>query len=156
MNIINQFSEILIKNNQVVSEMEFTKNNYDDNGILITESLPTITTEFCEIGLHKNEVYFVFIIESKSFSPIFFSLIKDYNNVKIYGFVDFNKILYPGQSFNLADFAVIIKQDKFLQIEFDYQNQEIFNLYQDYLNLVDIFTKSKVAIINQLEVNLKN
>jgi len=83
-------------------------------------------------------------------------LIKGFDNVKIYGFADFNKTLYPCRSFNLADFAVIIKQDKFLQIEVDYQNPEIAKLYQEYLRLIDVFITGKVAVVNQLKVNLKN
>ncbi len=116
---LNQFRKILIKNNKSVSKLEYTKNNYDNTGNLIKEELPTITTDFCEIGIYNGEVYLVFILESKTFNLELFSEIKNKSNVKMYGFVDFNKILYPVASFDYNSFIELIKKDKYLQIQFD-------------------------------------
>lgn len=152
-NTLNHFRELLIKNKQSVSEIEYTKNNYDNNGKLIKKGLPTITTNFCEIGLYHDEVYFVFIIDSKTFNLKLFNEIKDKSNVKIYGFVDFNKTLYPANNFNLATFIKQIKKDKHLQIQFNDKDVDASDLFKKYSDLVNIFEKSKVEVINQLKIN---
>jgi len=150
----NQFRELLIKNKQSVSELEYTKNNYDNGGNLIKEGVPTITTDFCEIGLHDNEIYFVFIINSKTFSLELFDKIKNMPNVKMYGFVDFNKTLYPSNNFNFDNFSKHIQKDKYLQIQFDYKSVDAGDLLKEYSGLVSVFEKSKITVINQLEVDL--
>ncbi|MDD4111167.1 MAG: hypothetical protein PHS54_06470, partial [Clostridia bacterium] len=84
---LNKFWELLVKSKKSVSELEYTKNNYDNFGNLIKEDLPIITTDFCEIGLYNNEIYFVFIVESKTFNIELFNELKNKSNVKIYGFI---------------------------------------------------------------------
>lgn len=150
----NKFRELLIDNQVSVSELEYTQNNYDDAGNLIKESLPTITTDFCEIGLHEGEIYFVFIIDSKTFSIELFDIIREILNVKIYGLADFKKTLYPVKDFNRGYFFKQIKKDKYLQIQFDYKNLSVIDLFQEYFKLTDIFKKSRVAVVNQLKIDL--
>ncbi|MBU2579361.1 hypothetical protein KKF19_00105 [Patescibacteria group bacterium] len=151
---LNQFRKILIKNKEFVSKLEYTKNNYDNNGNLIKEDLPTITTDFCEIGLYNNEIYFVFIVNSKTFSLELFDKLKGKLNIRMYGFVDFNKTLYPVVDFNFDNFIEQIQKDKYLQIQFDYKNINTPDLFKEYSNLMNIFEKSKVVVVDQLKIDL--
>ena len=151
---LNKFRELLIKSKESVSGLEYTGDNYDHSGNLIKEDLPTITTDFCEIGLHNDGIYFVFIIESKTFNIELFNKLKNKSNVKIYGFVDFNKILFPTKNFEIDDFTKEVKKDKYLQIQFDYKNIDIFDLFKEYSSLVNVFEKSKAVVVNQLKIDL--
>ena len=151
---LNKFRVLLIENKKPVSKLEYTENNYSASGDLIEESLPTITTAFCETGLYNGEIYFVFIINAKTFNLELFNRLKNKSNVKMYGFVDFNKTLYPADKFNFDDFMKDIQKDKYLQIQFDYKNISVTDLFKEYFNLVDIFEKNKIIVVNQLEVNL--
>lgn len=151
---LNKFRELLIKDKKSVSPLEYTKNNYDHNGNLIKKDLPTITTDFCEIGLFNDEIYFVFIVESKAFNIKLFNQLKNKSNVKMYGFVNFNKTLFPVENFNLDNFIKETGKDKYLQIQFDYKNINTFDLFKEYFNLVNVFEKNKVVVVNQLKVDL--
>ncbi len=151
---LNKFRELLVKLKKSVSELEHTKDNYDNLGNLIKEDLPTITTDFCEIGLHNNEIYFVFIVESKAFNVDLFNEIKNKSNVKIYGFANFNKTFFPIQNFNLNIFMKEILKDRYLQIQFDFKGIDTFDLFEEYASLVNVFKKNKVVVVNQLEVDL--
>ena len=153
---LSQFRKILIENNKSVSKIKYTKNNYDNAGNLIKKKLPTITTDFCEIGLYKGEIYLVFILESKTFNLELFSKIKNKSNVKMYGFIDFNKVLYPVANFDYNNFIELVKQDKYLQIQFDFKNISTFNLFTEYTRIVNVFDKCKVVVVNQLKVDLTN
>ncbi|MCK4650224.1 hypothetical protein KAT36_03240 [Candidatus Pacearchaeota archaeon] len=151
---LNQFREWLIKNKKSVSKLEYTKNNYGNNGNLIEKSLPTITTDFCEIGLYNGEIYFVFVVDSKTFNLELFDKIKNKSNMKIYGFEDFNKTLYPADNFDFTNFIKQIQKDRYLQIQFDYKKINIFDLFKKYSNLINVFEKSKVVVVNQLKIDL--
>lgn len=151
---LNKLRELLTQDKTIVSELEYTKNNYDHDGNLIKENLPTITTDFCEIGLFNSEIYFVFIIDPKTFNIDLFNQLKNKSNVKMYGFVDFNKTLYPAKNFNLDNFTKEIQKDKYLQIQFDYKNIDTFGLFKEYSDLVNIFKKNKVTVVNQLKTDL--
>ncbi|MBU0976213.1 MAG: hypothetical protein ABIE03_05740 [Patescibacteria group bacterium] len=151
---LNKFRELLINSKKSVSELEYTKNNYDHFGNLIEEDLPTITTDFCEIGLYNNEIYFVFVVESKTFNIKLFDKLKNKSNVNIYGFIDFNKTLFPTKDFNFDNFVKEIKNDKYLQIQFDFKNIDTFDLFKKYSNIVNVFGKNKVVVVNQLKVDL--
>jgi len=151
---INKFRELLIKHKKSVSELEYTSNNYDDLGNLIKEDLPTITTDFCETGLHNNKIYFVFVVESKTFNLKLFNDLKNRSNVKIYGFVDFNETLYPVNNFEFNNFMTIVQKDKYLQIQFSYKNINTSDLFNEHFNLVDVFEKNKIVVVNQLKVDL--
>ncbi len=151
---LKQFRKNLIVNNTSVSELEYTKDNYDNDGNLIKEALPTITTDFCEIGLHNDEVYLVFILESKTFNLKLFNAVKNKSNVKIYGFINFNQTLYPVINFNYDSFIKLVQKDRYLQIQFDFKNITTADLLNEYANIVNIFDTNKVAVVNQLKVYL--
>ena len=148
---LNKFREFLIKSKISVSELEFTKGNYDHSGNFIKEYLPTITTDFCEIGLYDNKIYFVFIIKSKTFNLELFSKIKYYSNIKIYGFVNFKSTLFPSENFDLDNFIKKIQDDKYLQIQFDFNDIVISDLFKEYTSIVNVFKKNKTIVVNQLE-----
>ncbi|MDO9399330.1 MAG: hypothetical protein Q7T79_01405 [bacterium] len=151
---LNQLHKLLIENKKSVSELEYTKNNYDHFGDLIKEDLPTITTDFCEIGIYDGEIYFVFILDSKTFNLKLFDQLKNKSNVKMYGFVDFNKTLYPVVNFDYDNFVKLIQQDEYLQVQFDFKNISVSDLFKKYLGLVNIFENNKVIVVNQLKVGL--
>jgi len=151
---LKKFREKFVENNKIVSKIEYAKNNYDNNGNLINEDLPIITTDFCEVGLYGDEFYFVFVIESKTFNSELFDQIKNKSNVKIYGFIDFNKTLFPIKNFKFDNLMEEIQKDKYLQIQFDFKNSEIDYLYKEYCDLVNCFIKNKIVVVNQLENDL--
>ena len=151
---LNQLRELLLRDKKSVSELEYTKNNYDHKGNLTEEYLPTITTNFCEIGICNGKIYFVFIIDSKTFGLKFFNKLKNKLNVKLYGFVKFNKTLYPVDDFNFDKLMKKIQKDKYLQIQFDYKNINAHDLFKKYFDLVNIFKNNKIVIIDQLKINL--
>ena len=154
-NTIEEFRKLLKENHRSVSEIEYTSNNFDNSGKLINQLLPTITTDFCEIGLYKNKVYFVFIIASKSFNKNVYDSIKTEKNLKIYPLKDFKSTLYPKKLFNYKKFFEEIKKEEYLQIQFEFKKLNASGLYQEYFKLVKIFKKSKTKVINQLRVSGK-
>jgi len=155
-NYLSKFRDILLVNEKV-GKIEMTFGNYDDNGELIKGSIPTISTEFCEIGIYEKTVYFVFIIYSDTFNKELFNSLKDFPNIQFYGFKDFKINLYPKPDFNYEEFGEEIKKDKYLQIQFNYNFNEITPelLYKEYLKIKDILIKNKIKIINQLIFNEK-
>lgn len=152
--ILNQFRDILLKNKKSVSELEYTKNNYDNKGKLIEEDLPTITTDFCEVGLHDDEIYFVVIVEPKTFNLELFNKIKDKEDVQIYGFTDFNRTLYPSDKFDFDKFLKQNRKEKYIQIQFNYKNISASDLFEEYSSLATTFKGYSVVVINQLETIL--
>lgn len=147
---------LFLKNNVRVSEIEATTGNYDEKAKLIEKPVLTITTEFSEIGVYNNIMYFTFVFNSNSYKKDFFDLIKSYLNVKTYGFKDFKTIFYPSKNFNLNKFEKNIKKEKYFQAQFTYNisSKTPEFLYKEYLIIRDKVISSGVKIINQLEVNL--
>jgi len=78
-NKIEEIKNLLLENERV-GEIEFTSGNYDDDGNLIEEKIPTIVTEFCEIGSYKNIVYITFCFYSNSYDNNLIDLLKDFSN----------------------------------------------------------------------------
>ncbi|MFH1188888.1 MAG: hypothetical protein V1652_03530 [bacterium] len=152
---LTQLRALFIQNGIIVSEMEYTKGNYDNNGKMIKESLSTITTEYSEIGLYRNEMYVVFIIESQTFNTALFKAITKENNIQLYGFINFKQTLYPDGSCAMRDLMVKVRAEKYLQIQFDFQNIGVIDLYKNYCRLVHIFDKNDAIVVNQLNVDLK-
>lgn len=153
-NDLKELRKLFLKNKISVSKIEWTKGNYDHKGNLIKQSLPTITTNFCEIGIFNDEIYFVFIINPKTFNLEIFKFLKEKSNVKIYGFTDFNKTLFPAADFDLEKFMKQIIKDKYLQIQFDFKNIRATDLLKIYLDTVNILKKLKIKVINQQKIDL--
>jgi len=153
---LSKFKEILSVNEEV-SEIEMTSGNYDDDGKLIKGDIPTITTEFCEIGIYKKTVYFVFIIHSDTYSKKVFDSLKGFSNVQFYGFKNFKDNLYPKSDFYYKEFEKGIEKDKYFQIQFNYDFNKILPelLHKEYLKIKDILIKNKAGIINQITFNEK-
>lgn len=151
---LNLFRKLLIEKGEPVSEIEYTKNNYDEDSNLINAGLPTITTNYCEIGLYDQKIYFVFIIKSKTFNKALFNYIKDQPGVQIYGFVDFKTTLFPKSDFDYKKFIDLINKDKYLQIQFNTKEIKVKNLFILYSKLTSVFDKSKVVVVNQIKVDL--
>lgn len=137
-----------------VGEIEYTENNYDNDGKIINEKIPTITTEYCEIGMYDDNCYFVFVIYAKSFNVDFFEVIKRYKNIQVYDFIDFNKTLYPDKDFDYNNFEKNIQQKKYLQIQFDFNNPSIDESIIDYRKIVKNFSENNIQIVDQLSVDL--
>jgi len=152
---LNQLRKLLVENKKLVSEMEYTSGNYDNDGNVIEENLPTITTDFCEIGSCGKDIYFVFVLESKDFSLELFEKIKDRPGLRIYGFDDFCTDLYLMNDFDFFGFLEKIGKEKYVQIQFSYEKQTSLELLKEYLALIDIFKASKTKVINQLKIDLR-
>lgn len=50
-----------------VSDIEYTSGNCDETGKLIKDKIPTITSEYGEIGIIDSKFYFVMIFEKEIF-----------------------------------------------------------------------------------------
>lgn len=150
------FRKLLLEKNEKVGELEMTIGNYDDGGELIGEPIPTITTDFCEIGVYGDTIYFVFVIYSESYNKRLFDLVKDMTTVRIYGFDDFKTILYPKTVFNYQEFEEVVRMDKYLQLQFSFGLNSITanSLMVEYKKIKDVFVDSGAEVINQLKVNL--
>jgi len=149
---IKDFRGILLSNNEAVGEVEYTSGNYDNKGNLIPGSIPTITTDACEIGIYDNTIYFTFIILTSNFKKELLNCLS--NNVQIYPFKDFHNTLYPKPDFDYSEFEQQLKQDKYLQINFNdnYKEYSTEEVIKKYLGYKDIFAKSDIKPINQLEL----
>ncbi len=153
---LQEMRGLFIKTNTPVSKLEMTSGNYDDCGNLIKTNIPSITTELCEIGIFNNTAYFVVIISSNTFHQTLFNSLKILPNIKIYGFKDFLKILYPTSNFFYKDFEREVRGDTYLQIQFSYKynstNPKI--LHEEYEKIKKIFNTSTAHVINQLDKTL--
>ncbi|OGC52137.1 hypothetical protein A2982_01455 [candidate division WWE3 bacterium RIFCSPLOWO2_01_FULL_39_13] len=151
---LRELREILLSKREAVSNLEFTLGNYDDVGSLIGAKIPTLTTEFCEIGIYNKKVYFTSIVHGDLFSKELFDSIKNIKSVQVYGFKNFKNTLYPGFSFKLIKEA--LKNEEYVQVQFDYDYKKIIpvDLYKKYRNLMELFLKNRVRVVNQIEVDL--
>ncbi len=146
---IDEIRKLFLEKEEVVGDIEKTFGNYDRNGNLIEYSIPTITTEFCEIGVYSEIVYFTFVIYSDSYNKKLFDNLKDLSNFKVYGFKSFL------ENFNLYEIEDKIKKEKYFQINFDYSSiDNVEYLYEQYSKIKNLILDSGVKVVNQLEVDL--
>lgn len=152
-NYLKDFRNILLVNNEVVGYLEYTSGNYDDKGSLIANAIPTIATDACEIGIYDDTVYFTFIILANDFKKDLFNELDKYNNVQIYPFKDFKDTLYPKPDFDYSEFEQQLKNDKYLQINFNdnYKEYSTEEIMREYLGYKDIFKNSSIKPVNQLK-----
>lgn len=144
--MINQLKTEFDKRRIEYSE-EFTVGNYDDNGIAILNKIPTLTTEFCEIGFYNKIIYFVLIAKSDSLKNDFYLSIKEFKNLQIYGFKDF-KINYELNE----NLEVNIKKEKYFQVQFSFNTDvtTVSNLIQNYDKILVKIRDNDISIINQI------
>lgn len=148
--LIRNIRKTLINKNEPVSEIEMTSGNYDDDGKLINRPIPTITTNLCEIGSYDNVCYFTVILFSGIFSEKLLEALNVYRNIRIYGFKNFSEDLYPIKSFSYKKFEVVITQDKYLQVQFNYDaSAEVAHIIQQYFEINKLFEKMGISVINQ-------
>ena len=144
---------LILDNNETVGGLEYTTGNYDNKGDLIADPIPTITTDKCELGIHGDIIYFTFIILTNDFKKELFDGLSEYQNVQIYLFKDFNNTLYPKADFNYQEFEKQLKNDQYLQINFNdnYKQHSTEEMMQRYLKYKDILSKAGIKPVNQLE-----
>lgn len=152
---IKKLKEIIAKNNEKISELEYTTGNYD-NGVLIKKGVPTITTEYCEIGIIDSNMYFVYIILSNSATKKLIKLLSNYTNVQIYGFKFFNNNFFPKNNFVWEDFKEKLKKEKYTQIQFNYSAIKLNpqKVYLEYIKINNLLSSSGLQTINQLKTKL--
>jgi len=153
LDFLQQFRMLLIKDNCSVGDIELTPGNYDNFGNLIEIDIPTVTTDLCEIGIFDNSLYFVVIVSSDTFKRFDFDLLKTFSNIKIYGLKEFNRTLYPISNFIYENFERQILNDKYLQIQFDYQYSVINpeDLFKEYKKMKHLFANSELRVVDQLK-----
>lgn len=151
-NFLQEFKKLLSEDHDRVSDLEMTTGNFDDSGNLIKTDIPTITTDICEVGVYDNTLYCVVIIHSNSFTESTFNILKKLPNIKIYGFQDFNKTLYPTADSTYKKIEQEILNDKYLQIQFNYNYESITprGLLEEYKKIKNILISSGLDIVNQL------
>ena len=54
---LSKLRELIARNGDPVSDILITHGNFDDSGNLIKTGIPTLTTNLCEIGIHKDDLY---------------------------------------------------------------------------------------------------
>lgn len=152
LDFLEKFRILLIKDSNPVGDIEMTSGNYDDFGNLIKTDIPTVTTDLCEIGIFDDSLYFVIIVFSDTFKKTEFDSLKNFPNVKIYGFKEFKKTLYPASDFVYESFEKEILNDKYLQIQFSYKYGTSYpqDLLKEYRKIRNIFTNARLQIVNQL------
>ncbi|MCX6807333.1 MAG: hypothetical protein NTZ80_00785 [Patescibacteria group bacterium] len=152
LNFLQKFRISLIEDGNPVSNIEMTSDNYDDFNNPIKTEIPTVTTDICEIGIFNDTLYLVAIVFSSTFKKVEFDSLKIFPNIKIYGFKEFKKNLYPTSDFVYKDFEEKILDDKYLQIQFNYKYSAIslLDLFRKYKQIKDFFTNSRLRVVNQL------
>ena len=150
-----------MKNSIPANPIKLTVGNYDEFGNLIKTEIPTITTDLCEIGIFSNTLYFVVIVLSKTLKKTAFdTLTKNFENAKLYGFINFKKTLYPIPNFAYKKFKKETSSDEYLQIEFDYEYKKLSprESLDEYQKVKLLLSKSKLVAIDQTSgtLNKKN
>ena len=153
---INGFRELLLQKNEAVGELEMTNGNYDEKGKLITKSIPTITTDYCEIGKYGNIIYFVFVVDSSSYNSRFYQKLITYSNAKVYGFTNFNETLYPMSGCNDISLKTEVIREKYFQVQYEFGNDlTVQEVYEQYMEIKKDLLEGRLVVVNQMEVNLQ-
>ncbi|MFH0846305.1 MAG: hypothetical protein V1851_02840 [Patescibacteria group bacterium] len=140
--------EKIISRYEKVGEIEFTSGNYNESSLLIEKKIPTITTEFCEIGSYGDTVYFTFVIYSDSYHSELIDILKEFSNFEIYGFKSFL------DNYDLKNLENEVKKEKYFQINFNYSISQDDKFLSDQYQKIKGILKNKVEIVNQLEIDL--
>lgn len=147
MTSITTIQKNLIERSETVGDIEYTKNNYDNYGNIINRSIPTITTNLCEIGLIDNNCYMTVILKSNQLNKKLYDVFKNMPDVYFYGLKNFNN--------NYSEFNEI-NNEQYVQIQFDFDiNQNNENKIIDkYFEIKNIFINNDITPVNQLTNSL--
>jgi len=153
LDFLQELRILLIRNGGLVGNIEMTSGNYDDSGNLINGDIPTITTDLCEIGIYGDVLYFVVIALSSTFTENAFDSLRTLPNIRIYGFKEPNKTLYPAPAFIYGDFKKKTLDDEYLQMQFNYGYGIIDpqGLLNEYHKIKDLLANSGMKVVNQLD-----
>lgn len=156
-NFLLSLKDLLEQDGHFVSVIEMTSGNYDDDGLLIEEEVPTLTTEFCEIGIYKTICYFTIILDSNSFTERLFNLIKKIAGIQIYGFKNFKNNYYPGEDSSFTTLGKKIREEGYFQVQFDFDTKKLGpeSIFEKYLELKTLFKETNAQIVNQMSQDLK-
>lgn len=154
--LLRKLGRLIVDAGGEAGGLEMTFGNFDDDGHLINEGVPTVTTDRCEIGAYGNTLYFVFVVFSKTFSARLLEELKKFPNASIYGFKDFKTNLYPAAGFDDHGFLQAIKKDIYLQIQFNHELNQITpeTAFVDYQKVGAVLAASGAEIVNQLKTPL--
>jgi len=153
--LIKEIRESFIEKGEMIGSFEKTTGNFDKKGNLIEASIPTVTTEFCEIGSYDDIIYFTFVIYSDSYNKKIIGNLRDFSNFQIYGFKNFLENLYPKENFNFKEFERELKKEEYFQINFDYSvENDVEYLYEQYSKIKNLILDSEVRVVNQLKIDL--
>ncbi len=144
---MGRLRRLLIGNDYDVSEVGYTLGNYDKEKDLIENKLPTITTDYCEIGGYGDVVYFTFIILSRDFNRLFFDSIVKFENVELYGMVNFLVDIYPRLGVMYSEIREAVLGEKYLQVNFNYEGLSVDGLFLEYERLLGVF--DGIGFVNQ-------
>ncbi len=134
-----------------VGDIEYTSNNYDEKGKLITKEVPTVTSKYGEIGIIEGKFYLVMIFEKELLSEKFLEDITKIRKYKLYGFNDFLKDI---------DIKTVFSEDfkeKYIQIQYgDIIETDYYEIIRIHDKLKNMFLENKIYPINQLNINLRS
>ncbi len=135
-----------LESSGVVTFEEITKGNYDKSDKPIEIGIPTLTTEYCEIGSYGDEVYFVFIIKSDSWSGNLFNLLKNMSGIELYGLSSFRN------NYDLDKIEDEIKREPYfqLQLNFNINKYKAEELVGYYKKITHDLIENNAKIVNQL------
>lgn len=145
----------LIQRGVDCGDLEYTSGNYTNEGKEILEEIPTIICELGEIGLTGNFMYLTIIFPKDSLSQKLLDIVKGYENLSVYPFINFLKTLYPSKTNSLEYIEKGLKEEKYFQanIEFEKYNQ---NTVEQVLLLKKILDEANIEYINQLTDTLNS
>ena len=132
-------------------KVEYTSGNYDENGLLIKGKIPTVTSEFGEIGIINKKFYFVMIFHKNLLSKQFLDELGKIRKCNLYGYKEFLKDL------TIEEILGDKLGEKYIQVQYDCIDSDQMKVIIDIHNkLKDIFEKYRIFPINQLKVSMKN
>ncbi len=134
-----------------VGDIEYTSNNYDEKGKLITKKIPTVTSKYGEMGIIEGKFYLVIIFKKELLSEKFLKDIAKIRKYKLYGFNDFLKDI---------DIKTVFSEDfkeKYIQIQYgDIIETDYYEIIRIHDKLKNMFLENKIYPINQLNINLRS
>ena len=151
-----ELKKLLTNGGDKAGEIEMTFGNYTHEGVLIKDEIPTLTTDLCEIGVYEDVLYCTYICDTNFYTRKFFDLIVNEPNVAIYGLKNFHETWYPSDGFDSVVFETKLKSESYMQIEFNFSVTKMkpMDIYKKYLKIREVFSKSGMKVVDQLEQDM--